>query len=256
LFSDDQGNALAQIDVDEAGGAITFGREFKRHLAIYGGYSRYFGSLGVAVGPPSLRSDHFNGAEMFTSIVYDRLDDRYLPSKGSYVQIQYAVSDEALGADSNFSQFELDYFATKTFGLHNLLWGAQYNASYADDIETNDNAIPDYAWYTGGGFLNNSGFDPNSLIGPQYFHLMLGYRYQIGKSGFLPGYVGTTLEYGNAARVTDELFEDGYINGSVYMAYGSPLGPIYLGIGWSDDRSPVYFLRLGSVFGPRTVGSR
>lgn len=255
LVFDAAGDAVAEINVKEAGGSITFGREFKRHLAVFGGYSRYIGSLDVEVGPPGLPSDNFNGAELFTGVIYDRLDDRYLPSKGSFAQIKYTYSDEKLGADANFTQLELSYFASKTFGLHNLIWGGQYNASFADDIDT-DGAIPDYAWFTGGGFLNNSGFDPNSLIGPQYFHVLLGYRYQVGKSGLLPGYVGTTLEYGNAAFDKNELWEEGFLNGSVYMAYGSPLGPIYLGIGWSDDRSPIYFLRMGSVFGSRSIGSR
>lgn len=255
LVYNDKGDAVAELDVKEAGGSLTFGREFKRHLSIFGGYSRFIGKLDVDIGAPDVKSESFNGAEMFTGVVYDRLDDRYLPSKGSFIQIKYAYSDEKLGADANFTQLDLAYFASKTFGLHNLIWGGQYAASFADGVGTDD-TIPDYAWFTGGGFLNNSGFDPNSLIGPQYFHLLLGYRYQVGKSGLLPGYVGTTLEYGNAAFKKDELFEDGFLNGSVYMAYGSPLGPIYLGIGWSDDRSPIYFLRLGSVFGSRPIGSR
>jgi NTE family protein len=253
LLFDDQGDAVAQVDVVEAGGSLKFGREFKRHLGIFAGISRYVGKLDVDVGPPGLDSYDFNGAEMFTSIIYDRLDDRYLPTKGTYWEMEYIYSNEKLGADANYTQVELDYFSTKTFGLHNLMWSGQYYASFADKIDAED-AIPEYAWFTGGGFLNNSGFDPNSLIGPQYFHLLLGYRYQVAKSGFLPGYVGTTLEYGNAAGTRDELFEKGFLNGSVYMAYGSPLGPIYLGVGWSDDRSPIYFLRLGSVLGAGSVG--
>jgi len=85
----------------------------------------------VEVGLPGIKPYSFDGDEMFTQLVYDRLDDRYSPSKATYAQIQYAV-----------------------------------------------------------------------------------------------------------------------------MAYGSPLGPIYLGIGWSDERSPIYFLRLGSVFGPRALGAQ
>ena len=255
LVFDDKGDAVAQIDVWEAGGAVSFGKEFQRSMGLFAGYARFAGQFDVDIGPPGLSSYDFNGAEMYTSLAYDRLDNRYLPTKGSFWTINYVVSDEKLGADADFRQVELDYFGTKTFGLHNLMWGAQYYASFADNIDSTD-AIPVYAWYTGGGFLNNSGFDPNSLIGPQYVHGMLGYRYQIGKSGLLPGYVGTTLEYGNTSENREDLFNDGFVNGSVYMAYGSPLGPIYLGIGWSDDRSPIYFLRLGSLLGSRSGGNR
>ena len=249
LYFDDKGHPLAELDIKEIGGSITFGREFKRHLAVFAGYARFAGNLKIEVGLPHIKPYSFNGGEMFTQLVYDRLDDRYLPSRGAYAHIQYTVSDENFGADADYSQIEIDYFSTRTFGLHNIMWGGQYNTSDAA-------SIPDYALFTAGGFLNMSGFDPNSLIGPQFGHIMAGYRYQVGKSGLLPGYIGTTLEYGNVATERQDLFKDGYLNGSVYMAYGSPLGPVYLGIGWSDDRSPIYFLRLGSVFGPRAIGSR
>ena len=101
-----------------------------------------------------------------------------------------------------------------------------------------------------------SGFEPNSLIGQHYGFVMGGYRYQIGKSGFMPGYAGMTLEYGNATQKRSEIFSDGLLNGSVYLAYSSPLGPIYVGIGWSEQRSAIYFLRMGTVFGPRSLGRR
>ncbi len=101
-----------------------------------------------------------------------------------------------------------------------------------------------------------SGYEPGSLIGPNYGTLLAGYRYQVAKSGFLPGYVGMTLEYGNAAEERSEIFSDGLLNGSVYLGYKTPLGPIYLGLGWSEDRSAIYFLRLGSLLGARGLGRR
>jgi outer membrane translocation and assembly module TamA len=86
--------------------------------------------------------------------------------------------------------------------------------------------------------------------------VIAGYRYQVAKSGFLPGYVGMTVEYGNAVEKRSEIFSDGLINGSAYLAYHTPLGPVYLGIGWSEQRSAIYFLRLGTVFGARSLGRR
>jgi len=64
------------------------------------------------------------------------------------------------------------------------------------------------------------------------------------------------LEYGNAALERSEVFSNGLLNGSVYFGYQTPLGPVYLGIGWSEDRSAIYFLRLGTVFGARNLGRR
>jgi NTE family protein len=249
LIFDDKGHALAEIELDEVGAAVAFGREFGRYSTLFGGYTRYTGELDITTGNPEIEPFSFDGAELFLDIQFDRLDDRYLPTRGLYSQFKYTKSIDSLGADASFEQVEFTLFGSKTFGLHNLIFGGQFSTSL-------DNNVPIYAWYTGGGFLNMSGFEPNSLVGPHYGQLMLGYRYQVGKSGFLPGYAGMTVEYGNATFKRKDVFSDGLINGSFYLAYNSPLGPIYLGVGWSEQRSALYFLRLGSVFGPRSLGRR
>jgi len=249
LIFDDKGHALAEIELDEAGAAIAFGREFGRHAKISTGFTRYFGKMDITVGNPELTPFNFDGAEVFVEADYDRLDDRYLPTRGVLSSLKYTSSSRSLGADTRFNQLEFSLFASHTFGLHNILWGGQYNTSLDENLSI-------YSWYTGGGFLNMSGFEPNSLIGPHYGQVMLGYRYQVGKSGLMPGYAGMTVEYGNATLKRSEIFSEGLLNGSFYLAYSSPLGPIYLGVGWSEQRSAIYFLRLGTVFGPRSLGRR
>jgi len=240
---------LAEIELKEVGGAIALGREFSRHAKLGVGYTRYSGDMDITIGDPGIEPFSFDGAELFLELDYDRLDDRYLPTSGLLSQLKYTHSNEKLGADVGFDQLEFMLFGSHTIGLHNFMLGGQYNTSLDDDV-------PLYGYYAGGGFLNMSGFEPNSLLGKHYGAVLVGYRYQIAKSGFLPGYVGTTLEYGNATQERSEIFSDGLLNGSVYLGYRSPLGPIYLGIGWSEERSAIYFIRLGSIFGPRNLGRR
>ncbi|MFV1998551.1 MAG: patatin-like phospholipase family protein [Acidiferrobacterales bacterium] len=248
IFSRD-GDALADIKLDEIGAAITLGREYSRYAAIFAGFTRYAGKMDITVGNPDLIPFNFDGAEAFLELRYDRLDDRYLPTRGIFSTLKYTRSIENLGADASFDQLEFIFYGSHTFGLHNFIWGGQYNTSLNHDV-------PIYAWYSGGGFLNMSGFEPNSLVAPHFGQVLAGYRYQIAKDGFLPGYVGMTLEYGNATLKRSDIFADGLMNGSFYLAYRSPIGPIYLGIGWSEQRDPTYFLRIGSIFGPRSLGRR
>jgi len=249
LIFDDKGHALAEIELDEAGAALAFGREFNRYAKFSAGYTRYTGSMDITVGNPALTPFSFDGAELFAELDFDQLDDRYLPTRGFMTSMKYTRSSENLGADISFDQFEFSLFASHTFGLHNLIWGGQYNTSLDENPSI-------YAWYTGGGFLNMSGFEPNSLVGQHFGQILAGYRYQVGKSGFLPGYAGMTVEYGNATEIRSDIFSEGLLNGSFYLAYSSPLGPVYLGVGWSEERSAIYFLRLGTVFGPRSLGRR
>jgi NTE family protein len=249
LIFDDKGDALAELELDEAGAAIAFGREFSRHAKISAGFTRYFGKMDITVGNPDLKPFNFDGAEVFVEADFDRLDDRYLPTRGILASLKYTSSSKSLGADTSFNQLEFALYGSHTMGLHNIVMGGQYNTGLDENLSI-------YSWYTGGGFLNMSGFEPNSLVGQHYGMVLAGYRYQIGKSGFLPGYAGMTVEYGNATQKRSEIFSDGLLNGSFYVAYSSPLGPVYLGIGWSEQRSAIYFLRLGTIFGARSLGRR
>jgi NTE family protein len=248
-FYDLEGDAIAEVELDEIGAAASLTREFSRYARATAGFTRYSGDMKITVGDPDIEPFSFDGAEFFLELGYDRLDDRYLPTRGVYSQLKYTDSVESLGADVDFDQLEVAVFGSHTFGRHNILWGGQYNTSLDDNV-------PIYGWYTGGGFLNMSGYEPGSLVGPHYGFVVAGYRYQVAQSGFLPGYVGTTLEYGNAALEREDIFSDGRVNGSFYFAYSTPVGPVYLGIGWSEDRSALYFLRFGTIFGARNLGRR
>jgi len=246
---DTDGVALAEIELAEMGGRVAIGREFERHAKFTAGLTRYSGELDITVGTPEIEPYSFDGGEAFAELRYDRLDSRYLPSRGIFSNLKYTNSIKSLGADNSFDQLEFIFVGSHTIGLHNFIWGTQFNTSLDDDV-------PIYGLFTGGGFFNMSGYEPNSLVGPHYGSILAGYRYQVAKSGFMPGYVGMTLEYGNATEKRSDVFSDGLINGSFYFGYRSPLGPIYLGLGWSEDRSAVYFLQLGTLFGTRSLGRR
>jgi NTE family protein len=249
LVYDDNGSALAGIDLDEWGGSLALGRDFKRYAKFSVGLNRYAGNLDIRIGYPEVQPFDFNGGELFAELKYDRLDNRYLPTRGLYSELRYTDSMKNLGADSSFDQLEFSLFGSNTFGFHNFLWGGRYLTSLDDEV-------PIYALYTAGGFLNMSGYEPNSLIGSHYGFLLAGYRYQVAKSGLLPGYLGMTVEYGGTAEDRDDIFSDGRLNGSFYFGYKSPLGPIYMGLGWSEDRNAVYFIRLGTILGSQNLGRR
>ena len=127
-----------------------------------------------------------------------------------------------------------------TFGRHTIIAGLRYN-------ETLDGVAPGYAQFRAGGFTRLSGFQRDEVAGQSFGMLFASYRYQVVGSGLLPGYIGTTLEYGQVA-------DDALLHGSVYFAYRSPIGPLYLGIGAGERGSENFFLRIGNVFGSPSIG--
>jgi len=68
-------------------------------------------------------------------------------------------------------------------------------------------------------------------------------------TGLLPPYVGGTVEYGNAAENREDVFDRGIWNGSVYLGFDSPIGPLYIGYGFAEDSRRAYFLRIGNILG-------
>jgi NTE family protein len=128
-----------------------------------------------------------------------------------------------------------------------VIFSARFNT-------TLDSELPTYGLFTGGGFFNMSGFEQNELIGQHFGMVLAGYRHNLGESGLLPAYAGFTVEYGNAGVKRRDVFGDGILNGSIYAAYDSPLGPIYVGYGLADERSGLFFLRLGNILSRNTLG--
>ncbi|MDX1571109.1 MAG: patatin, partial [Xanthomonadales bacterium] len=88
-----------------------------------------------------------------------------------------------------------------------------------------------------------------------HFGLALaGYRYTLSDNQFLPLYVGTSVEYGNATELRGDVFSNGVLHGSVYLGADSPLGPVYLGMGIGEDDRRKLFLRIGNIFGRTSIG--
>ncbi len=244
---DDDGHALERTEVTQYGGAVAIGREFGRVAALSVGVSRFSGSAEVEVGPPDQDDYDFDGGELFAGFSFDRLDDRYFPGRGGYGRIDYRSAEDWLGADDDYDQLQIDTFLARTFGRHSLLGGLRY-------YETLSGEAPIYALFRAGGFGRLSGYAANELVGQNFSMVMGGYRYHFAGSGLLPGYLGFTVEYGQMADRASDLYDDGLFNGSLYLGYRSPVGPLYLGVGAGEGGEHQYFLRIGNVFGTSTIG--
>jgi len=248
IFFDEEGRARTESKIEQATASVRLGYEFARYGAVFAGARRYLGTVDESIGPGTPDLD-FDGGEWFASGVYDRLDNLFLPTRGQFAYIDYIRSDRALGADEDFEQLRFYGLASQTFGRHNFLLAGRLDT-------TLDSDAPIYALFTAGGFLNMSGFEPAELVGQHVGFAGVGYRYQMAQGGFLPGYVGGTVEYGNAVDRRSDVFDEGILNGSLYLAYDTPLGPFYFGYGWNELRSGVLFLRLGAAIGSENVAQR
>lgn len=239
---DAAGNNTAEYDARQAGVGLGIGREFGNYGALSVGLRRYTGKAQVQIGDPALPDIDFDTGEAVVDLTLDRLDSIFFPRDGYLARGRYTFSREALGADSEFEQFDFDALGARSFGNHALQLGLRYHV-------TTSGVAPIQSLYRVGGYSRLVGFQPNELTGQHYAVLLTGYSYQIGKLLNQEALVGGLLEYGNVWQDRADMdFGDGVLNGSVYVGVDSWLGPILLGLGAREGGEHNWFLEIGRRF--------
>lgn len=239
------GETLAEAVFTQADVELAIGREFGNSADLALGVRGGAGEAHVKVGDPALLDADYGVGEAFLRFRYDHLDNLYFPNHGGIGRVLFTASREGLGADEHYQQLNVDYFYNWTYRRkHNVSLGTSLNATLDEDA-------PVYALFRAGGFTRLSGLEFNQLSGQHFGLALAGYRYQFGQGGFLPSYIGGTLELGNVWDDLDDVtLSSALIHGSVYFGYRSPLGPLYLGTGLGQAGERTFFLQLGRVFGP------
>ena len=238
----DDGDKLAQLEATVFAAELLIGREIGEVGAIFAGISRSTGDLEVEIGAPGLVDESFDGGDWILSGTWDRLDNRFFPSDGEFIRARQNFSRKAIGADTNFEQFQSTLLISRTYGQkHNVMGGFRYETTF-------NGSAPIQNLYRGGGFFTMSGYAPNELTGQHFGFGLLGYRYKLADIPLLPTYIGGTLEFGNAVEDRDDIVDDGLWNGSIYAGTPTIIGPIYLGWGWNEEESGVFFVRIGQLF--------
>jgi NTE family protein len=243
----EDGEAVLEARVSQYGGSLNLGREIGRVAAVAAGIRLFSGEVGTAIGQDATGGDlSFDGGEYRLEAVYDRLDNRYFPGDGALLDALYRNASSDLGADDGYRQVLIDGLVARSYGRHTIMAGARY-------YETLNDEAPIYAQFRAGGFARLSGLQDQEVVGNNFAMLLGGYRYRFGGSGLLPAYLGGTVEYGGVADEIADIADDGSLNGSLYLGFDSPVGPIYIGGGFAEDNQQRFFVRIGNVFGPSTL---
>jgi len=237
----DGDSAIAQYDVSRAAVDLAIGREFGTWGQARLGLLWSRGTVDTVIGDPGLASD-FKLGQFYAQLAVDTLDNVYFPSSGYKGQLGLITSQESLGADKDFNQVVSKYFQAYSQGRNRLVGGLRFDT-------TLDNDAPPESLFRAGGFLRLSGYRPNQLSGQQVGMAELVYFRHILDAKFLPGYVGGSIEYGNAWQNSSDIsFNSGVLNGSVFFGADTPIGALYLGVGFAEGGSSTIFLHLGPLF--------
>jgi NTE family protein len=233
----------------EAEAAFDIGRTLGNWGEIRAGYHRTNGATRVRLGVPNLVEPQYNNGELFVKFSYDRLDNLHFPREGSQFTFQWDADRTDLGADSAFDKVQADWLMSRSLGRNTLLLWASAGSVVSGTIKPT--AVPNF--FSLGGFFNLSGVAPNSLFGPDYAIARAIYFRKIGRGGEgffeFPAYIGMSLEMGNTWQTRGDMsFGSARKDASLFLAFDTFLGPVYLGSGYDTAGHSAYYLFLGRTF--------
>ena len=233
----------------EAEADFDIGRTLGNWGEIRAGFHRANGSARVRLGDPTLVQHQYNNGELFVKFSYDRLDNLHFPREGQTFTFQWDANRTDLGADTASDKVQADWLMARSAGRNTLLWWTSAGSVVGGHI--NPTVIPDL--FPLGGFFNLSGLAPSSLFGPNYAITRAIYFRKIGRGGEgffeFPAYIGMSLEMGNTWQKRSEMsFGSTHKDASLFLAFDTFLGPVYLGSGYDTAGHSAYYLFLGRTF--------
>lgn len=215
-------------------------------LGLFRNYGDY--RTDIEVGG-NLAEDHFNEGGALASLRYDRLDDAFFPTRGGFFHGEYRAMRSGLGADSNFERWQAIAQGAFSFGTEdrNTLIFTGRTGQSVDAPNDPQN------YFQLGGLFNLSGLSQNQFSGRQMAFAMAQYQRRLSDTSVLPidlpTYLGASIEGGELWSDRSDVSSSEFITGgSIYLAVDSPLGPVYLAYGRSEDSRDALYLSLGWPF--------
>ena len=233
----------------EAEGDLDFGRNLGDWGEIRVGYHRINGATHYRYGDPDLAEGSYNEGEYFFKFSVDLLDNVHFPREGQTFTLQWDANRNNLGADFSSDRLKADYLWAHSTGRNTILWWTSAGTTLDGDIKPT--LLPEF--YSLGGFFNLSGLAPTSLYGPNYAITRAIYFRRISRGGEglfeFPAYIGMSLELGNTWEERGQIsFGSARKDGSLFLAFDTFLGPVYLGSGYDTRGHSAYYLFLGRTF--------
>jgi NTE family protein len=249
LFIYDKDVEIAEYRDREAEADFDIGRTLGNWGEIRAGFHRANGSTRVRLGDPNLVQQQYNNGEFFFKFSYDRLDNLHFPRDGQTFSLQWDANRTNLGGDTAYDKIQADWLMARSAGRNTVLLWTSAGSVVGGHI--NPLVVPDL--FSLGGFFNLSGLAPTSLFGPNYAIARAIYFRKIGRGGEgffeFPAYIGMSLEAGNTWETRSAMnFGSTHKDASLFLAFDTYLGPVYLGSGYDTAGHSAYYLFLGRTF--------
>ncbi|MBL4853217.1 MAG: patatin-like phospholipase family protein [Robiginitomaculum sp.] len=245
IFFDDLDRRRGDLKILSVGGSIQGGMLFGRWGELRGGLSRSKIKLSFTDDTLGIDALTVDDSFLMARASVDTLDSLAFPTSGSLIIAEYQVHDTFLGGDTQFNQTTINAFKPFTKGRHTFGVGTRLSGAEGRDANLIGTSNL-------GGFLALSGFSQDELSG-QYAAMAFGtYYYRLNRQATLfdfPLYIGGSLEAGNVYQSFDTInLGDAIYASSIFAGMKSPLGPVFVGIGYNDEGNTSLYFSIGSFF--------
>ncbi len=240
LFRGD--DRLARYDLSLVRANVDIGADLGKYGEARLGYVAGVARASLDTGPPEFEpgSGRVRIGALTARLIVDRLDSANFPRAGSAGSVNVLAARESLGAQDDFTRWDADGVVSWSLGRHTLQPGFKVGGKIGGDL-------PTYALFQWGGFLQQSGYPTGALVGERLTFGRVIYTYKLVDTRLLEGfYLGGSLEAGRMDRPLVPGSPTGLLKSvSVFGAVDTPIGPLYLGVGFAADGNRSAYLYLG-----------
>jgi NTE family protein len=219
---------------------VNFNHYGQLRLGLYRGKTRFELSTGPLLLPASFEADL---GLLQASLRIDQLDSVSFARSGYLLALNAQVSRSALGASLEYDRYDAEVRAAFSHGVHTLRLALRGGGS------TDTDALPLYAMFSLGGFLNMSGFRQQQLLGTSFVYGRALYQARLGSVPLFEGvYGGLAYEIADMPQALSQNDRGSFRSGTAYLAADTPLGVAYFGLGYANQGTTAVYLFLGKPF--------
>lgn len=244
VYSETQRLAIFQQDISRLG--LDLGRYFYQYgefrLGLQAGHIKQIVNTGLEHVRPDPGKARLGGVR--ASLLLDRLDNAYFPRSGWTFKGEVYSSRQGLGADASYGKWDANTSAVYSLG------DSTVNLTLQSTGRLGNNALPSYEYTQWGGFLKQSGYANNQLLGQQLDFGRLMYYWRVAPGLLLAGkYAGFSLELGRMRQPLIPNMSEGWRKSyAAFVGMDTPIGPVYFGYGRAVDGPGSFYLTLGPAY--------
>lgn len=199
--------------------------------------------------------EDFDEGGFFAYYRYDALDSAFFPKRGAFFYVNYEKNNTDYGSNNDFERMQLYGQAAFTFGnddANTVIFTARTGQSNNASNEPQN-------YYQLGGLFNLSGAGQNFYSGRQMAFSMAQYQRKLSKNSVIPFdfpvYAGFSVEGGQLWSEREDIdISDFTLSSSIYLAVDTPVGPLYLAYGHTNESLNAVYFSLGWPFLSNAAG--